>query len=79
LAGSLSTFPFGLREKDREAINLQNLRSLWFQSIIRGVAWRQPLPYLTSDNRHVVYSADPDGILNVYAAQIPYGFLESLE
>jgi hypothetical protein len=44
-----------------------------------GSAWRQPLPYLTSDNHHVVYSADPDGILNVYAAQIPDGFLESLE
>ena len=44
-----------------------------------GSAWRQPLPYMTSDNRHVVYSADPDGILNVYAARIPNGFLESLD
>jgi len=43
-----------------------------------GGAWRQPLPYLTGDNRHVVYSADPDGILNVYAAKIPDGFLDSL-
>lgn len=43
-----------------------------------GGAWRQPLPYFTSDNRYVVYSADPDGILNVYAARVPEGFLDSL-
>jgi len=44
-----------------------------------GNCLRQPTPYMTSDNRHVVYNADPDGIPNVYAAQIPDGFLESLD
>jgi len=43
-----------------------------------GNCLRQPTPYLTSDNRHVIYNADPDGIPNVYAARIPDGFMESL-
>jgi hypothetical protein len=35
-------------------------------------------PYLTADNRHVIYNADPGGIAQVFAARIPPGFLESL-
>jgi hypothetical protein len=36
-------------------------------------------PYLTADNRYVIFNADPNyGIPQVYAAQIPAGFLESL-
>ncbi|MBI4026146.1 MAG: hypothetical protein HY360_14260 [Verrucomicrobia bacterium] len=40
---------------------------------------RQAKPYFTADNRHVIYTADPDGVVNVYAAEIPQGFLESLK
>ena len=35
-------------------------------------------PYLTADNRYVIYNADPGGIAQVFAAKIPEGFLESL-
>jgi hypothetical protein len=35
-------------------------------------------PYLTADNRHVIYNADPGGIPQVFAARVPEGFLESL-
>ena len=44
-----------------------------------GNVMRQPTPYLTSDNSHVVYNADPDGIPNVYSAKLPDGFLASLD
>ncbi len=40
---------------------------------------RQAKPYFTADNRHVIYTADPDGMVNVYAAEVPAGFLESLD
>jgi hypothetical protein len=40
---------------------------------------RQAKPYFTADNRHVIYTADPDGVVNVFAAEIPAGFLESLD
>jgi hypothetical protein len=36
-------------------------------------------PYLTADNRYVIYNSDPHGTPQVYAAKIPPGFLESLE
>ena len=35
-------------------------------------------PYLTADNRYVIYNADPHGIPQVFAAKIPPGFLEGL-
>ena len=35
-------------------------------------------PYLTADNRYVIYNADPGGIPQVYAAKLAPGFLESL-
>lgn len=35
--------------------------------------------YLTADNQHVVYTADPDGLGQVHKARLPAGFLESLD
>jgi hypothetical protein len=35
-------------------------------------------PYLTADNRYVIYNADPHGIPQVFAAKLPPGFLDSL-
>jgi hypothetical protein len=35
-------------------------------------------PYLTADNRYVIYNADPHGVPQVFAAKLPPGFLESL-
>ena len=43
-----------------------------------GDSGRQVNPYFTADSKHVIYNADPDGIVNVFAAEIPTGFLESL-
>lgn len=43
-----------------------------------GDAGRQVNPYFTADNQHVIFNADPDGVVNVFAAEIPAGFLESL-
>jgi hypothetical protein len=36
-------------------------------------------PYLTVDNRFVIYNADPGGVPQVYAARLPDGFLQSLD
>lgn len=35
-------------------------------------------PYLTADNRYVIYNSDPHGIPQVFAAKLPPTFLESL-
>jgi hypothetical protein len=35
-------------------------------------------PYLTTDNRYVIYNADPGGVPQVFAARLPEGFLASL-
>jgi hypothetical protein len=43
-----------------------------------GDSGRQANPYFTADSKHVIYNADPDGVVNVFAAEIPVGFLESL-
>jgi hypothetical protein len=43
-----------------------------------GDCGRQAKPYFTATSRHVIYTADPDGIVNVFSAEIPPGFLESL-
>ena len=38
------------------------------------------LAYLTADNGHVIFNADPGyGPPQVWAARVPAGFLESLE
>ena len=39
---------------------------------------RQAKPFFTADSKHVIYTADPDGVVNVYAARVPDGFLEGL-
>lgn len=44
-----------------------------------GDAGRQVNPYFMADMRHIIFNADPDGVVNVYAAEIPPGFLESLD
>lgn len=44
-----------------------------------GAAWRQVLPQFTADLKYVIFNADPDGILNVYSAELPAGFLEGLQ
>lgn len=36
-------------------------------------------PYLTADNRYVIYNADPHGIPQVFAAKLPTGFLATLD
>jgi hypothetical protein len=36
-------------------------------------------PYLTADNRFVIYNADPGSVPQVFAARLPEGFLESLD
>ncbi len=36
-------------------------------------------PYLTADNRRVIYNADPSGVPQVFAAKIPPAFLASLD
>jgi Tol biopolymer transport system component len=35
-------------------------------------------PYITPDNRHVIFNSDQTGICQVYAAVIPDGFLDNL-
>jgi len=44
-----------------------------------GPACSHPHPYLTADNRHVIYNADPMGICHVHKGLIPDEFYESLE
>lgn len=43
-----------------------------------GAQYVHPHPYITADNRHVIYNADPRGIPHVFKAEIPKGFLENL-
>jgi len=44
-----------------------------------GPACSHPHPYLTADNKHIIYNADPTLICHVYKAHIPDEFYESLE
>jgi hypothetical protein len=44
-----------------------------------GPACSHPHPYLTADNRNVIYNSDRFHISHVYAARVPVEFLESLE
>jgi Tol biopolymer transport system component len=41
--------------------------------------YTHPHPYLSPDNGWVIYSSDRTGVPQVYAAQVPEGFLEELE
>ncbi|MCM8758408.1 MAG: oligogalacturonate lyase family protein [Candidatus Omnitrophica bacterium] len=44
-----------------------------------GAACSHPHPYITADNKNVIFNADPFGISHVHAARIPDDFLKSLE
>ncbi|HXK44357.1 MAG TPA: hypothetical protein PL060_00275 [bacterium] len=44
-----------------------------------GAAASHPHPYMTADNKNVIFNADPFGICHVFAARIPEDFLKSLE
>ena len=44
-----------------------------------GPACAHAHPYFTADNKHVIYTADPFWIGQVFSARVPDGFLESLE
>jgi len=49
------------------------------QGELRGAACSHPHAYLTSDNRHVVYTTDPYWIGQVFLARIPDAFWRSLD
>ncbi|MGY8656858.1 MAG: hypothetical protein ACKVJX_24880, partial [Verrucomicrobiia bacterium] len=36
-------------------------------------------PYLTPDNRHVIFNSNVTGVAQVYAATVPAAFLDKLE
>jgi len=44
-----------------------------------GAASSHPHPYITADNKNVIFNADPYGICHIHAARIPDDFLKSLE
>ncbi len=46
---------------------------------IAGSSRYEPDPYLTADNKYVIYNASPFGVMQVFAAQVPEGFLEGLD
>ncbi len=41
--------------------------------------WCHPHPYLSPDNRWVIFTSDATGIAQLYAAEVPDGFLEELD
>ena len=45
---------------------------------IAGSSRFEPTPYFTADSRYVIYNGSPFGIMQVFAARLPPGFLESL-
>lgn len=68
------------------AIVIGNLQSGKYRAIVKdcrstlsGAQCRHPHPYLTSENRHVVYNSDCDAIPHVYFAEVPDGFLAGLD
>lgn len=44
-----------------------------------GNQCRHTHPYLTADNRNVIFNADPDGIPQIFAARVTEEFLKSLD
>jgi hypothetical protein len=46
---------------------------------IAGSSRYEPDPYMTADNKYVIYNASPFGTMQVFAAQVPDGFLKSLD
>ena len=43
-----------------------------------GPACSHPHPYLTADNRHAIYNADPHHVCHIHCARVPEGFWGSL-
>lgn len=41
--------------------------------------YTHPHPYMTPGNRHVVFNSDRTGLGQVWAAEVPPGFLEALD
>lgn len=46
---------------------------------ICGSSRYEPDPYLTADNRYVIYNASPFGLMQVFAAEVPEEFWRSLD
>ena len=46
---------------------------------IAGSSRYEPDPYFTADNRYVIYNASPFGLMQVFAAEVPAEFLQSLD
>ena len=46
---------------------------------IAGSSRFEPDPYFTADNRYVIYNGSPFGQMQVFAAELPATFLQSLE
>jgi len=68
------------------ALVVGNLQSGKYRIVVSDCgAWgaasagSHPHPYLTADNRYVVYNADPFLVPHVFVARLPDGFLESLD
>lgn len=49
------------------------------QSSGGGAQYTHAHAYLTADNRHVIYNADPRGITHVFKAELPDDFLANLD
>jgi hypothetical protein len=69
----------------RTAIVVGNLNTGTYRELLRdckatsgGPACSHAHPYMTADNKHVIYNADPHLIGQVYMARLADGFLESL-
>ncbi len=46
---------------------------------IAGSSRYEPDPYFTADSRYVIYNASPFGTMQVFAAEVPDGFLRSID
>jgi len=44
-----------------------------------GDCGRQAKPYFTGSTKHVIYTADPDGVVNVFSAEVTDEFLKSMD
>ena len=47
--------------------------------ILAGAQYTHPHAYFTTDTRHVIYNANPQGVPHVFKAEIPDGFLANLD
>lgn len=70
----------------KAAIVIGNLRTKKHRTLlsdcraygIYGSSYSEPVPYITADNRYVIYNASPFGVNQVFSAEIPERFLEGL-